>query len=51
MILLPHPQISVNSHCNESYKTHKICNESNTGCSRRKSNVKIKSLGHYNTGV
>lgn len=36
MILLPNPQISVDSHDNETYKTHKICNESNPGVLEKK---------------
>lgn len=52
MILLPNPQISVDSHYNETYKTHKICNESNPGVlEKRNPNVKIELVGHYNTAV
>lgn len=32
MILLPNPQISVDPHYKETYKTHKICNKSIPGC-------------------
>lgn len=52
MILLPNPQISVDSHYNETYKTHKICNESNPGVLGKKSlNVRTELVGHYNTAV
>lgn len=43
MILLPNPQIFVDSHYNETYKTHKICNASNPAVLEKKnSNVKIE---------
>ena len=52
MILLPNPQISVDSHYNETYKTHKLWNESDPAVLEKKNpNVKIELVGHYNTVV
>lgn len=37
MILLPNPQTSVDSYYNETYKTHKLWNESNPAVLEKKS--------------
>lgn len=45
MILPSNPQISVDSHYNETHKIHKVCNESNPGVLVEKKNPNVRQAG------